>query len=51
MFLKRVQVVVTLEEQQVGNLLDDFERIGDAAGPERIPEGANSTADFAVEHR
>ena len=49
-FLQRVQVVEALEEQQIGDLLDDFERIGDAAGPEGIPEGVNSTADFAVEH-
>ena len=37
--LQRVQVVEPLDEKQVGDLLDDFERIGDAAGPEGIPDG------------
>jgi hypothetical protein len=45
-----VQFVEALEEQQVGDLLDDFEGIGDAARPESVPEGVNFTADFAGEH-
>ena len=31
-FLQRVQIIEPLEEKQLGDLLDDFERIGDAAG-------------------
>ena len=49
--LQRVQVVEPLDEEQVGDLLDDLERIGDAARPEGIPEGVDLTADFAGEHR
>lgn len=49
-FLQGVEVVEALEEQQVGDLLDDFERVGNAAGPERIPEGVDLAADSAVEH-
>jgi hypothetical protein len=45
-----MQIVEPLEKQQIGDLLDDFERIGDAARPECIPEGVNFTADFAGEH-
>ena len=37
--LKGVQVVQPLQEQQVRNLLDNFERVGDAAGPEGVPDG------------
>jgi len=49
-FFQRVQVVETLEEQQAGDLLDDFERVGDAAGPEGVPEGVNFTVNFAGKH-
>ena len=49
-FLQRVQIVEAFEEQQVGDLLDDFERIGDAASPEGIPECVNFAANFAGEH-
>jgi hypothetical protein len=45
-----VQVVEALEEEQVGDLLDDFQRVGDAAGPEGVPEGVDFGADFAGEH-
>ncbi len=49
-FLEGVQVVEALEEEQVGDLLDDLEGVGNAAGPEGIPEGIDFTADFAGEH-
>jgi hypothetical protein len=39
-----------VKEQQIGDLLDDFEGIGDTAGPEGIPERVYFTADFAGEH-
>ena len=47
---QRVQVVQPLQEQQVGNLLDDFQRVGDAARPEGVPDGVDLGADFACEH-
>jgi hypothetical protein len=49
-FLQRVEVVEALEKEEVGDLLDDFEGIGNAAGPEGISEGVNLTADLAGEH-
>ena len=39
--LERVQVVEPAQEQQVGDLLDDFERVGDAAGPEGVPDAVD----------
>jgi len=45
-----VEVVEALDEQQVGNLLDDLERVGDAAGPERIPDAVDLIAEFPGEH-
>lgn len=47
--LQRMQVIEPLQEQQVSDLLDDFERVGDAAGPEGISEGVNLAEDIAVE--
>lgn len=35
-----------LEEKQVGDLLNDFERIGNAADPELIPDAVNLAANF-----
>jgi len=32
-----MQVVQPAHEQEVGDLFDDFERIGDAARPEGVP--------------
>jgi hypothetical protein len=49
-FLQRVQIVEPLKEQQVGDLLDDFERIGNAARPEGIPEGINLVANVSSNH-
>ena len=49
-FLQRVQIVQPLDEEQVGDLLDDFERIGDAARPEGIPDAIDLIADIAGEH-
>jgi hypothetical protein len=33
-----IQLVEALHEQHLGDLLDGGERIGDAAGPEFVPE-------------
>jgi hypothetical protein len=49
-FLQRVQVVQEFEKKQIGNLLDDFEGVGDAAGPESIPDAVNLITDFTGEH-
>jgi hypothetical protein len=40
-----VQIVQALEKKQVGDLLDDFEGVGDAAGPESIPDAVNLIMD------
>jgi hypothetical protein len=42
-------VVEAAEEEEPGNLLDDFEGVGDAAGPEGVPYGVDLGADFAGE--
>jgi hypothetical protein len=48
--LQRVQVVQTAQEEQVGDLLDDLERVGDAAGPERVPDAVDLVLDFTSDH-
>ena len=35
---ERVQVVEPLDEEQIGDLLDHLERVGDAARPEGVPD-------------
>jgi hypothetical protein len=45
-----VQIVEATKEEQVRDLLDDFERIRDAAGPESIPYAVDLAAEFAGEH-
>ncbi len=49
-FIESVQLIQTLEEQQIRDLLDDFEGIGNAAGPEGVPDAVNLAADIAGEH-
>ena len=39
-----LEVVQAADEEQVGNLLDDLERVGDAAGPEGIPDPIDEIA-------
>lgn len=43
-------VVQAAEEKQVGDLLHDFEGVGDAAGPEGVPDAIDLAADFTGEH-
>ncbi len=43
-----VQLVETLHEQQIGDLLDGGERVGDAAGPELVPELVDLASEFGV---
>jgi hypothetical protein len=45
-----VDLVQPLDEEQVGELLDDGERIGDAAGPEGVPDAVDFGFDFACDH-
>lgn len=42
--------VETADEQEVGDLLDHFERVGDATGPESIPNLIDLITDFAGKH-
>ena len=40
---QRLQVVEPAQEEQVGDLLDDLERVGDAARPEGVPDAVDLT--------
>jgi hypothetical protein len=42
-----LQVVEPAQKEQVGDLLDDFERIGDPAGPEGVPDAVDLAAQLA----
>ena len=48
--LERVQLVEPLDEEQVGELLDDRERVRDAAGPHRVPDAVDLGFEFAGDH-
>ena len=48
---ERLQLVQPLDEKQVSDLLDDFQRIGNAAGPEGIPDLVNLVANFVGQHK
>ena len=47
---ERVQIVEPLDEEQVGELLDDRERIRDAARPHRVPDVVHFGFEFAGDH-
>jgi hypothetical protein len=49
-FLEGVELVEALDEEQVGELLDDGEWIGDAAGPQGVPDAVDFGFDFACYH-
>jgi hypothetical protein len=49
-FLGDLQFVQALEEEQVGDLLNDFERIGNPARPESVPDAVDLIANFTSEH-
>ena len=49
-FLQLVQIVETTEEEQIGDLLDDLERVGDPAGPEGISDAIDLVLDLAGKH-
>ena len=42
--------VEALKEKEVGDLLDNFDGVSDAAGPEGVPDVVDLIADFAGEH-
>ena len=48
--LAGVQLVQTLDEQQVGELLDDGERIRDAAGPHGVPDSVDLGLQLTGDH-
>ena len=48
--LARVQLVQTLDEEQVGQLLDDRERIRDAAGPHGVPDSVDLGLQLTGDH-
>jgi len=48
--LQRVQVVQAAQEEQVSDLLNDFERVGNAAGPECVPDLVDLALDGAGDH-
>ena len=50
MLLARVQLVQTLDEEQVGELLDDRERVRDAAGPHGDPYLVDLGLQLARDH-
>src|SRR5439155_12558506 len=47
---QRVQVIQTTQEEQVRDLLDHLERVGDAAGPECVPDAVDLILDFTGDH-
>ena len=42
-----LQVIQAADEQQVGDLFDNLQRVGDTAGPETIPDAIDLAANFA----
>jgi hypothetical protein len=46
-----VQVVQPAQEEQVGDLLDHLERVGDAAGPEGVPDLVDLALDWTGDLR
>ena len=49
-FLEGVKFVQPLDEEQVGELLDNGERIGNTAGSEGVPDAVDFGFDFACDH-
>ncbi len=49
-FFQGVGFVQAADEQQVSNLLHHLQGIGDAAGPEGVPDGVDLAAEFPGEH-
>ena len=47
---ERVQLVEALDEQEIGQLLDDGQRVRDAAGPHRVPDAVDRGLQLAGDH-
>jgi hypothetical protein len=45
-----LQFIEAAQKKQVSDLLDDFERIGNAPCPKGIPDSVDLIADFACQH-
>ena len=41
-----VELVQAAQEKEIGDLLDDFKGVGDAAGPEGVPNAVDLAANF-----
>lgn len=48
--LQRVEVVEPFQEQEIGDLLNHLQRVGNPAGPEAIPDPVDLVAEFASQH-
>ena len=48
--IQRVKVVQTAQEEQVGDLLDDLQGVGDTTGPEGVPDLVDLALDVAGDH-
>ena len=46
----RLQVVEPADEEQVGDLLDHLQGVGDAAGPERVPDPVDLALQLTGDH-
>jgi hypothetical protein len=46
-----LEVVEAANEQQRGHVLDHFERVADAAGPERVPDAVDLALQFTGDPR
>jgi len=45
-----VELVQAAEEEQIRDLLNDFQWIGNATGPESVPDAVDLIAQFACQH-
>ena len=45
-----MQVVQAAQEEQAGDLLDDLDGVGDAAGPKGVPDLVDFAFEVAGEH-
>lgn len=49
-FFQRLQVVQPTEKEEIGDLLDDLQGVGNAAGPEAVPDRIDLALDFTGDH-
>jgi hypothetical protein len=49
-FFERLKFVQPLDEEQISNLLDDFQRVRNPAGPKRIPDLIYLVTNLIGEH-